>query len=194
MIESGDRPSNAVRLILLLAALMAVGYLCIRTLRFTNDWLNLAFVCAFLLIPFFAIRPILRLRRRPRVIAAGVLAPLLALSSFMLLFTVSCDIPAAVEKRELSRELSSVPRGPCSVHLLWQETAGGAVGPHGVALEQRRFIAPGLYVVKVLDYFEGAHEGSLSAMGEDKVRLHIPKSGFQEEVDRVYSLKPRVYF
>jgi hypothetical protein len=68
------------------------------------------------------------------------------------------------------------------------------VGPHGVTLEQRRFFAPGLCVAKVLDYFEGASKGSLSAEGTNKVRLHIPQSGSHEEVDRVYSLKPIVYF
>ena len=62
-----------------------------------------------------------------------------------------------------------------SVHLLWEETAGGALGPHGVGLEQRMFVVPGLYLVKPLDYFEGAHEGSLAFEGTDKVRVYIPK-------------------
>ena len=30
-----------------------------------------------------------------------------------------------------------------SVHLLWEETAGGALGDHGVSLK-RMFVAPGL--------------------------------------------------
>ena len=74
------------------------------------------------------------------------------------------------------------------------ETAGGALGPHGLSVEQRMFIAPRLYVIKNLDYFEGAHEGSLSAKGTDNVRLHIPKSGSHAEVERIYPLKHRVYF
>ena len=56
------------------------------------------------------------------------------------------------------------------------------------------FIVPGVYVVRHLDYFEGVHEASLAAEDGDKVRVHIPKSDMQQEVDRVYSLKPRVYF
>jgi len=194
MIEAADDRRTSVRQLLVLAALIAVGYLCIRALRFTNEGLNLAFVCAFLLIPFFAVRPVLRLRRWPKVLTTILLAPVLALCLLCLLVTVTCDIPAVAKHRELSRELSTVQQEHYSVHLLWQETAGGAVGPHGVGLEQRMFIVPGLYVVKHLDYFEGAHEGSLSAEGADKVRLHIPKSNLHQEVDQVYSLKRRVYF
>jgi uncharacterized membrane protein (UPF0136 family) len=194
MIEPADDSSSAIRQLLVVAALMAVGYVCIRTLCFTNDGLNLAFVCGFLLLPFFAIRPVLRLRGWPHVLMTVLVAPLLALSMLALLFTASCNIPAYVQHRELNRELSRVQQGRYSVHLLWQETAGGAVGPHGIGLEQRMFIFHGLYMVKHLDYFEGAHEGSLSAEGADKVRLHIRQSSSHQEVDKVYSLKQRVYF
>jgi len=51
----------AVRQLVLIVALMSLGYLCIRTLRFTNDLLNLIFVCVFLVIPFLGIRPVLPL-------------------------------------------------------------------------------------------------------------------------------------
>jgi hypothetical protein len=68
------------------------------------------------------------------------------------------------------------------------------LGPHGVALEQRMFVVPGLYMVRHLDYFEGAHEGSLSAEGADRVRVHIPKSDLHQEIDLVYSLRRLVYF
>jgi len=156
MTESADERRNPVRQLVVVAALIALGYVCIRTLRFTNDVLNLAFVCAFLLVPFLAVRPVRRLGRWPKVFTTIVLVPLLALSSLCLLLVATCNVPAAARHRELSRELSSVRLGPYSVHLLWQETAGGAVGPHGVGLEQRMFIVPGLYIVKHLDYFEGA--------------------------------------
>ena len=56
------------------------------------------------------------------------------------------------------------------------------------------FIVPGLYVVKPLDFFENAHEGSLSADGAGKVKLHIPQNAGHQEVEKVYSLKRRVYF
>jgi len=194
MVAFADNRRSAVLQLLVVAALMAVSYLCIRTLRFTNDGLDVAFVCLFFLLPFLAIRPVLRLRRWPKVAAAIFLVPLLTLSLLCLLFTVTCDIPAVVERRELRRELGSVRQGHYSVHLLWQETAGGALGSHGVALEQRMFVFPGLYVVRHLDYFEGASEGSLSAGGADKVKVHIPKSDSHQEIDQVYSLKRRVYF
>ena len=57
------------------------------------------------------------------------------------------------------------------------------------------FILPGLYVVRYLDYFEGAYDGSLSADAHDKVRLHVAaRENWNPEVDRVYALKPWVYF
>jgi uncharacterized membrane protein (UPF0136 family) len=193
--ETRGDGSSATRQLLVIAALLGLGYVCTRTLRFTNDGLNLAFVCGFLLVPFFAIRPVLRLHRWPRSFVGVILTPLLAFSSLALLFTVGCDIPAYVEHIELSTELSSVQQRNYSVHLLWEETAGGAAGPHGVGVQQRMFIVPGLYTVKSLDYFEGACEGSLSVEGPDKVRLHLTKScSLQQEVDKVYSLKRRVYF
>jgi hypothetical protein len=192
--ESTDERPKPARTLIVLAALMALGYLCIRTPRFTNDFINVAFVCSFLLIPLLAVQPVLRLARWPKLVTAILLAPLLTLSLLFLLLTVSCDLPAIIEHRALSRELAYVQQGHYSVHLLWQETAGGAIGPHGVLLEQRMPIVPGVYVVKHLDYFEGAHEGTLSLDGEEKIRLHIPQDGAHQEVDNVYSLKHSVYF
>ena len=121
----------------------------------------------------------------------------MAFSVVGLLAMVACDIPAAVTHRQLSRELCTVHQGQYSVHLVWKETAGGALGPHGVSLEQRRTILPGIYAVRFLDYFEGASEGSLSFVGPDRVSLRIPIAGYlmdQTNVQRVYSLKPWLYF
>lgn len=157
-----DRRSRAVHQLLLVAAVMGLSYVCIRTLRFTNEGLNLAFVCGFLLMPWFAIRSMLGLSRWPKAVMTVFLVPLLGLSVVFLLFTARCDIPAHLEHRQLSRELSVVQQGECSVHLLWQETAGGAVGPHGLVVEQRMFVIPGLYLMKPVDYLEGASEGGLS--------------------------------
>lgn len=55
-------------------------------------------------------------------------------------------------------------------------------------------IAPGLYVVRHLDYFEGVNQGNLSSQGANEVRLRIPSNYGHPEVDKVYSLKRRVYF
>jgi hypothetical protein len=176
-----------VRQLSLLVALMVVGYLCIRTLRFTNDLLNVLFVCAFLLIPFLAIRPVLQLRRWSKVVTTILLCPLLVLSPAFLL-PVSCDVPAVLEHREFSREVASVRQGFYSVHLMWQQTAGGGIGPHGLGFEQRMSIAPGLYVVRHLDYFEGVSKGSLSSAGADEVRLRIPESYGHQEIDKCIRL------
>lgn len=184
----------AVRHLFLVLAMMGLGYMCIRTLRFTNDLLNLGFVCAFFLIPWFGIRPVLRLRHWTKWVTTILLLPLMVLSLLSLVSMVSCDIPAAIQHRGFSRELASIRQGSYSVHLLWQETAGGALGPHGLSLEQRMPIAPGLYVVRHLDYFEDVSHGSLLSEGPDQVRLRIPRSYEHHEVDKVYSLKRRVYF
>ena len=192
-----NRSFNPVRRLVFLTALMVFMYLCMRTLRFTHAGLNLAFGCLFLLLPLFAIKPALRLPRWAKVMTLTLLVPLLVFSGVGLLGMVACDIPAVVNHRQLSRELCTLHRGQFSVHLTWEETAGGAVGPHGVSLEQRRTILPGLYAVRDLDYFEGARDGSLSFVGPDKISLNIPIAGYnsdQRDVQRVYSLKPWLYF
>jgi hypothetical protein len=194
MTEVPDERLKALRRLLFLAALMGLAYLCTRTLRFTKDFLNIAFVCSFFLIPFLAAREALRLGGWLKVVTTILLVPLLAVSMVSLLLTVSCDLPDAIGHVERSRELAYVQEGNYSVHLLWNETAGGALGPHGVLLEQRMPIEPGLYLVKPLDYFEGASHGSLSAEGGDIIRLSIPKSNDHEEVNKVYSLKRRVVY
>jgi hypothetical protein len=177
-----------------LALLMVAMYGCMRTLRFTNDWLNLAFEGFFLLIPLLAIAVASRMSRRAKTWTLVFLTPLGLLSLGGILVFATSEIPAVAEQRQLSRELSAVQQGRYSVHLAWEETAGGALGPHGVGLEQRMFIAPGLYVVKYLDYFDAEHEGSLEAVGEHEIIVHIPRISGHDKVDRVYSLKPWVYF
>jgi hypothetical protein len=199
MIESADECRKAVVQLLAVAVLAALNYLCASKIAFTNAWLDLAFQHAFVLWPFLAIRPALRLRGISKVVAWVFIGPLLAFSCLTLLMVAIGDIPAIIGKRELSRELSTVVQGHYSVDLLRQETAGGAVGPHGVSLQQRMLILPGVYLVRDLDYLEGAEDGRLSAEGTNKVRLHIPDSGYEyherpQEVDRVYSLKPKLYF
>jgi hypothetical protein len=194
MIQPGDERRKSAWQLVGLAALMAFGYFCIRTLRFTNEGFNLGFVCAFLFLPFLAIRPVLRLHHWPKALTTILLAPLLAISVLALLFTVACNIPAFVEHRELARELSTVTQGSYSVHLLWEETAGGALGSHGVILEQRMFLVPGLYVVRHLDYFKGAHNGSVFIEAPNTIKVHIGKLKDREEMDKFYSLKSKVYF
>jgi hypothetical protein len=164
------------------------------TLYFSNNWLNIAFVCLFFLLPFLAVPGALRLGRRSKVVAAVVLTPILTMSLLLLLMFAIFDISAEVGHRQLSRELGTVDQGGYSVHLAWEESAGGALGPHGVRLEQRRIIVPGLYAFRTLDYFDGASEGSLSVAGPDRIELHMPSRVGHEEVARVYSLKPWLYF
>jgi hypothetical protein len=180
-----------------LAVLLIAMYVCAQTLRFTNDWLNLGFKLLFFSVPLFAIRPVLHLPRKAKVWCAVVVAPMLAISLVALFFLAILDVPAAIKHVEMSRNLSTVVQGHYSVHLTWDESPGGAVGPHGVSLQQRRSIFPGVYAVRYLDYFEGASEGRLSLIGPDRVALYIPVAGYnldQKNVQRVYSLKPWLYF
>jgi hypothetical protein len=178
-----------------IAAVMGLGYLCIHTLRFTYGGLNLIFLSAFLLTPFLAIRPVLRLGRWPKRLGTIFLTPLLLLSVLLLLFSVAC---ANLGRHpELVRDLSTVQQGRYSVHLV-RDATGGALGPQGLSVEQRMAVAPGLYVVKYLDFLNNALEGSLSAEASGKVRVHISKgmpwSRWEHGGDEVYSLKPYVYF
>ncbi|WP_162601237.1 hypothetical protein [Occallatibacter savannae] len=159
--------------------------------------MNIASRCLFLLLPFIAIKPALRLPRWGKITTLALLMPILSFSVVGLSAMVACDIPDAVKHVQLSRELCTLQHGGYSVHLTWDGTAGGAVGPHGVSLQQRRNILPGIYLVKSLDYFEGANEGTLSWEGADRVSLYIPVAGYyqnQKDVRREYSLKPWLYF
>ena len=192
-----NRSSNPVRELVFLVALASFMFLCMRTLRFTRDELNIAFGCLFLLLPVFAIKPSLRLPRRAKIAALALLIPTLAFSVLRLLAMAACDIPDAITHRQLSRELCRLQHGPYTVRLAWEETSGGAVGPHGVILEQRRTILPGIYAVKFLDYFEGATEGSVTFVGRDRISLYIPIAGYhqdQNNIQRTYSLRPWLYF
>jgi hypothetical protein len=54
-----------------------------------------------------------------------------------------------------------------------------------------------MYLVKSLDYFEGASKGTLSWAGADRVSLYVPVTRYhqnQRDIRREYSLKPWLYF
>ena len=194
---SSEPSSKPVRRLVFLVMLAVLMYLCMGTFRFTHDGLNLAFFCLFLLLPFFAIKPAQHLPRWAKITTLILLVPTLAFSVLGLFGMAACDIPAAVNHAQLSRELCTLQHGEYSVHLAWEETAGGAIGPHGVSLEQRRIILPGMYLVKSLDYFEGASEGTLTWAGPNTVSLYIPIAGYyqnQKNIQREYALKPWLYF
>jgi hypothetical protein len=69
------------------------------------------------------------------------------------------------------------------------------VGVHGVYLEQRRPIVPGLSVVRSIDFFDDAKEATLSVEGPNRVRVHARGNYTSNDfrVDKSYSLKPWVY-
>lgn len=172
---------------------MGIGYTCTRTLSFEVGALNFIFVCAFYLIPFLAIRPVLRLHHRPRIWGLILLTPLLLLSSFLLLGKSIFD--GLLGETERTQPLQTFQEGSSTIQLQRYEN-GGAVGVHGLNLEQRRLIVPGLYMVRSVDFFDSAREGTLSVEGPYRVRVRAKGNYYSNnfEVDKIYSLKPWVYF
>src|SRR6185312_221496 len=183
--------SQSVRQLLVLAVIMFLGYFCSGRLRFTIGALNLIFFYAWMLVPFLAIKPALRLHRRPRIVGLIILIPLLCLWSLLLL---AAFVLGADGRAEITRPLQAFQVGNSTIEL-GDYDYGGAVGVHGLNLEQRRLIFPGLYLVKSVDFFENASEATLSVDGPDRVRIH-PGNDLNKDFryDKVYSLKPWVYF
>ncbi len=172
---------------------MVICHTCSHTLRFTVDNLNFIFVCAFYILPFLAIRPVKRLHQWPRILGLILLTPLLLVSSFLLLGTVVFD--GLLGPSEISEPLQTFQQGSSTIQLQRYEY-GGAVGVHGLNLEQRRLIVRGLYMVRSVDFFDSAKEGTLSVEGPYRVRVQA-KGNYDDndfEIDKVYFLKPWVYF
>ena len=193
MAESRKEPAKTVRQLVVFAALMAIGYVCVQTLRFSIGFLNFVFVCAWLLLPFLAIRPVFRLRPRPKFWGLVLMAPLLLLSSILLLGKVVFD--GLLGGAERIQPLQTFQEGRSTIQLQRYED-GGAVGVSGLELEQRRPILPGLWMVRSVDFFDHANEGTLSVEGPYTVKVHAKGSYYSNDhtVDRVYRMKPWVYF
>lgn len=193
MTDSTKQTGKCIRQLLVIAALIVAGYISAKTLRFTTEILNFIFVCALFSIPFLAIRPVLRLPRRPKTIGLILLIPLLSLSSFSLLFMGACNGPGT--SIEHTEPLQVFQQGNYTIRLFRYEN-GGAVGVRGIVLEQRRPVVSGLYMVRSVAFFDSAHEATLSLEGPGKVRVRARGNYYSNdyEIDRVYTLKPWVYF
>ena len=191
MADSTEPAGKSVRLLLVIAALMVIGYTGTRTLRFTVDVFNVIFDCAVYAIPLLAIRPVLRLHQRLRIWGLILLSPVLLLASLSLLGTVL----VGVGRTEITEPLQTFQQGSSTIELQRYEN-GGAVGVHSLNLEQRRLIVPGLYLVRYIGVFDSAKEGTLSVEGPYRVRVHA-RGNYDSndyQVDKVYDLKPWVYF
>jgi hypothetical protein len=191
--DSTESAGKSIRQLLVIAALMVIVYTGTRTLRFTVDVLNVIFDCVVYAIPFLAIRPVLRLHGRPRTWGLRLLTPLLLFSSLYLLGTVVFD--GLLGPSERSEPLQTFQQGSSTIQLQRYEY-GGSVGVHGLNLEQRRLIVPGLYMVRSVDFFDSARGGTLSVEGPYRVRVHATGNydSNDYQVDKVYDLKPWVYF
>jgi hypothetical protein len=192
MVQFSRETRKSVTQLLTIVALIAISYACIRTLSFKVEVFNFPFVCLFLLIPFLAIGPILRFQRGTRILGMVLLSPLLMISSCFLIATASCNEPWSLAR---TQPLQSFQLGSSTVELQRYDN-GGAIGLHGLNLEQRRLIVPGLFLVRNVDFIESAYDGVLSEEGPYIVRLRAKGSYYDNHsgIDRVYSLKPWVYF
>jgi hypothetical protein len=183
---------KSVRRLLFLIAIMLVGYACIEMFRFAASWGNSIFVCAYLMVPFFAIHPLRRLLQPFKALGFVILIPVLLVSVVNFSVSILYALDPGPKRIE---PLQTVQQGQSSVQIGRYEH-GGAIGVRGIYLEQRRFVLPGLYLVRSIDAFGYAHEATLSVDGPDRVHVHA-KGSYNDAnllVDRVYSLKPWVYF
>jgi hypothetical protein len=188
-----------VRTLISLSVAFAAGQLCLRNLRFTQTIPNYVFFTIVLLLPFFAIRPVLQLRRLAKVLGFFVLSPILFLSLLMMFLSVACGAPelAGNNNSGCMKELGHVNQGAYSVHMV-RDGCGGAMVSFLVFVEQRVPLLPGIYRFRIIDSFDRAYEGTLTSVGPDAVRVQIPQgvsgSGWNKEVDRVYQLNRNAFF
>jgi len=192
MAESTNETRKSVWQLLGIAALMVIGNSGVHALRFTVGALNFVLECAFYALPILAIPPVLRLHKRARTWGLIFLIPLLLLSLCSLLFQFGDGFFGSLERTEL---VQTFQLGSSTIQLQRYEN-GGSVGIHGMNLEQRRIIFPGLYIVRSVDFFDSARDGTLILEGPNSVRVRAKGNYYSNdyEVDKVYSLKPWVYF
>jgi hypothetical protein len=196
--DANLRRPRPIRNLLVLALAFIVGFVCTRCLRFTHPVPNELFGAAVLALPFLALRPLSQLPRIPKIIGRIALTPVLLFALLIGLTFVACgDLELQPGKNSCMEELGRVDQHGYSVHLLRNGCGGAAVGFMLIA-EQRVHLSPGLYLVRSLALFDGAYEGTLTTAGPTQIRIRIPKSvegsGWNQEIDRVFQLKPHVYF
>jgi hypothetical protein len=174
--------------LLLVVVLMGIVHTAMNMLDFRLKALNHLFECVFYLLPFLAIQPVRRFQPRPRFYGLILLAPLLCMSACLSAISVVANEP-------LTEPLQTFQEGNSTVQLQRYEY-GGAVGVHGINLEQRRLIVPGLFLVRSVDFFDSAYEGTLTPEEPYRVRVHAKGSYSNNnyDVDKVYLLKPWLYF
>ncbi len=189
---------HPARSLLFLLTAFVTGSACTQFLRFTHPVPNELFGAAVLSIPFLALRPLSQLSRIPKVIGRIALTPILLLAVMIALSFVACgDLQLRPQQKSCMEELGRVDQHGYSVQLVLDGCGGAAVG-FMTFLDQQMPLLPGLYVKRSLDAFDGAYQGSLTVAGPNEVRVQIPKgvegNGWHREIDRVYRLKPHVYF
>jgi hypothetical protein len=188
MTEQGNAVWKAVWQVALVSALAWAELELPRVIRFSSHAANYILLCAPWATPFLALRPVLRLRGRARGWGLGLLIPSLCLSLLILLI-------AASGGEALRRPLQTYESGGSTVELQDYDY-GGAVGVHGLNLEQRRPVVSGIFIVRSLDFFDDARAGTLSLGKPNSARVHAEGSYDNPNfvADRTYLIKPWVYF
>ena len=183
-----DEFANTRKQLSVVAALLLVGYLCHDKLRFSSALLHLASFCVYHTLPFFAVRPVLHLHQRPKIVGLTLLSPILLVSSLLLLGRL-------VGFTERARTLQTVQIDGNTIELQRYEN-GGALGIHGINVEQRRSIVPGLYLVRSIAFFDDAKEAVFSMELPYVLKVHAvgSYSSNDYQVDKTCLLKPWVYF
>jgi len=190
-------PSNShpVRNLLFLGLAFLLGIGCCRWFRFSSAELNYAFAMGVLCIPFIALRPLWQFSRIARVFGYVLISPLLLLSVLMLVTMATCDFDLhPYGKERCLPELGRIEQNGYTVHLI-QDLCGGPLTGVALKVEQRMLFLPGLYVIRTIDYIDGAYEGRITVAGASAIQLHIPKGpSWSSDTDRTYGLKRHVYF
>lgn len=187
--------AHPIRDLLLLAIAFVFAIGCTRWLRFSSAALNYTFGFCILCVPFLALRPILQLPRISKLFGFVLISPLLVLCILTALLMLAWDFDLhPYAKGSCLQELQRVEQIGYTVRLI-QDECGGPLTGTSVAVEQRMRLLPGFYLVRNIDYIDGASEGRLTVIGANEIQVHIPKGyGLPAGIDRTYTLKRHIYF
>jgi len=187
--------SHPVRNLLFLGLAFLLGIGCFRWFRFSSAGLNYAFTAGVLCIPFIALRQLRQFSRVAKAFGYVLISPLLLLCVLMLVMMATCDFDLhPYGKENCLPELGSIEQDGYTVHLI-RDLCGGPLTGVALKVEQRRLFLPGLYVIRTIDYIDGAYEGRITVAGASAIQLHIPKGpSWSSDTDRTYGLKRHVYF
>lgn len=158
-------------------------------LRFTDPWLDYLSDFALCVLPFFLIRPLLRLPFWGRTAGCVLLSPILLLALFFALATAACDSPRLRSDPRLHHDLGLLHFPGYQVRMHQDCSRGGATVGCYVDVWQEFQLAPGLQLRRRIDnaYHGG---GALERVGEHAIRVHLPQ---RDGPPRLHRLNPHPF-